>query len=395
MATGSRQTAWRNVAAVTLTLVVFLGGLAIGAAAASSTCEKIRQPLKLFSWIELSLGAFGLLFPLLTTQASLNTVLDIVGWFVHLLTHLDPITAYSTVSGGILINTSLAAATLLLLIGPTVIMGATLPLAARAAEILEDADPETDSAAQSASDGSEVAGNQNKQLQKDLGYRVNSFYLFNLLGAVVGAGLAAFVFLPWVGLADTIRIAAATNLFTALMLLLTHRYLLLKIPQTAEEVHASNQDQSSEALTVDGTTRLYENHQAHEDDQDPLSHQFARPHAILYSISFMSAAILLALQVTWIRTFSLLFGSSTYAVAAVIASSLTGLAIGSWFARFILRRGFLGIRFTIAAVFSLAALLLGGGSFAFESLPWWLTQLELCLSTHFPPLASYLMAAGR
>ena len=97
--------------AITLTLVVFLGGLAIGAAAASSTCEKIRQPLKLFSWIELSLGAFGLLFPLLTTQASLNRVLDIVGWFVHLITHLDPITAYSTVSGGILINTSLAAAT--------------------------------------------------------------------------------------------------------------------------------------------------------------------------------------------------------------------------------------------------------------------------------------------
>ena len=108
----------------------------------------------------------------------------------------------------------------------------------------------------------------------------------------------------------------------------------------------------------------------------------------------MSAAILLALQVTWIRTFSLLFGSSTYAVAAVIASSLAGLAIGGWFARFILRRGFLGIRFTIAAVFSLAALLLGVGNFAFECLPWWLTQLELCLSTHLPPVASYLIARG-
>ena len=199
MATGSRKTARRNVAAITLTLVVFLGGLAIGAAAASSTCEKIRQPLKLFSWIELSLGAFGLLFPLLTTQASLNRVLDIVGWFVHLITHLDPITAYSTVSGGILINTSLAAATLLLLIGPTVIMGATLPLAARAAEILEDADPETDSDTQAASDGTEVAGNQNKQLQKDLGYRVNSFYLFNLFGPLSEQGSRRLCFfLGWV-----------------------------------------------------------------------------------------------------------------------------------------------------------------------------------------------------
>ncbi len=125
--------------AATIVISVFMTGIAIGAAVAGRLADKIRDPLKLFSWVELGLGAFGLFFPLLVTQSSMSMVLQAAAGCVQTIFHLDPILAYATPAGELVINLLLTASAAALLILPTIGMGATLPLAARAvAKLFEE-----------------------------------------------------------------------------------------------------------------------------------------------------------------------------------------------------------------------------------------------------------------
>ena len=48
----------------TIVLATFLGGLALGNAVLGPQADKVRNYLRLYGWIELGIGALGLLSPL-------------------------------------------------------------------------------------------------------------------------------------------------------------------------------------------------------------------------------------------------------------------------------------------------------------------------------------------
>ncbi|MBI4714791.1 MAG: fused MFS/spermidine synthase [Nitrospirae bacterium] len=51
---------------------------------------------------------------------------------------------------------------------------------------------------------------------------------------------------------------------------------------------------------------------------------------IVYTLFFVSGASSLIYEVIWVKLFSLVFGNTTFAVSAVLASFFAGLALGSW-----------------------------------------------------------------
>jgi spermidine synthase len=380
--------------AATIVISVFMTGIAIGAFIAGRLADKVRDPLKLFSWVELGLGAFGLFFPLLVTQSSMSVVLQAAAGCVQTIFHVDPILAYATAAGELVINILLTASAAALLILPTIAMGTTLPLAARAvAKLFEEETHE----------------------HTGCGARISRVYMLNLVGASSGCIASAFFLLPWVGIADTIRAAAGLNLITSLVLLFTHRLWLMSVEETAA---AEVQEQSkapapslasiSEAVKEPALTAVAQTPEepkraaAPQTEIPPVVSQPAKPfpksfkglvrtNSVLYTFAGLSAAIAIGLQITWTRLFTLVFGSSTYAVAAVIACCLIGLAAGSAISTFLLKLKF--HRFTILAITTLvASLLVTGTLFGITTMPLLLVQFQIELAKVMSPFAVYFAA---
>ena len=157
-----------TVYAVTTVLCAYMAGLALGAVIAGRYVDRLRRPLVVFGFVEISIGALGLIAP---------TVLFGLGpieiW-MHGALEGSP-AAYATA------RFALAASVLLI---PCTLMGTTLPLLSRAAVRVRD----------------EVA------------MGAGGLYAFNTLGAVVGCVAAGYYLVPNLGLQATSGVAALLNL---------------------------------------------------------------------------------------------------------------------------------------------------------------------------------------
>src|SRR5438445_6173882 len=66
----------------------------------------------------------------------------------------------------------------------------------------------------------------------------------------------------------------------------------------------------------------------------------SRTYPVLLALFFLSGACGLVYQVVWLRKLSLVFGTTTFAVSAVISSFMAGLGLGSYLSgRFLAHRG--------------------------------------------------------
>lgn len=156
-----------TVYSLTTVLCAFMAGLALGSMIGAFMADRSRRPLRVFGWLELGIGASGLLVPLL-------------------LFRLAPVyvALYDALGGG---GAVFAASRFLLAFGvllvPTTLMGVTLPLLSRAAI-----------------DRPEVAGRG-----------AGGLYAANTLGGVTGCVLAGFLLIPQLGLYASSITAAAVN----------------------------------------------------------------------------------------------------------------------------------------------------------------------------------------
>ncbi len=157
--------------AVAAVLAAYMGGLALGAAAAGRYAQRLRRPVLAYGLLELAIAVCALLVP----------------WGIRGVNAL-----YVGILGGAdaLPDAQSAAATLLQLAGafavllpPTAFMGATLPLLARHAVHKEE----------------EIAS------------RVGVLYAVNTAGAIAGTLCAAFWLMPEVGLRGTEWVGASLN----------------------------------------------------------------------------------------------------------------------------------------------------------------------------------------
>ena len=290
------QTAWArelsfvfgtSELAVAAVLAAYMGGLALGSAAAARIAPRLTRPVLVYGMLELAIAVSALLVP---------TGIRLVD------------AAYVALLGGRPDLPEASAATTLfqlagafaVLLPPTALMGATLPLLARHA-VRSDA---------------------------LLGSRVGVLYAFNTAGAIAGAICAAFLLIPELGLRRSVWIGAGAN--GAVFALA--------------------------ALLARGAP-------AAPDPGDGARAVRTGAEWILPAIA-LSGAVSFAYEVLWTRLLSHLLGGSLHAFATMLAGFLLGIALGSAVAarlattRERARVGFaiaqLGIAATSYTVFALA-----------------------------------------
>ncbi len=247
--------------AISAVLTAFMGGLALGSAVAAKFVNRLKQPLRIYAIIEIVIGLYALLVPLLFRG------IDQI--YAAIWTRLHP-----GFYGFALSRFALAAAVLII---PTALMGATLPILVAAVR---------------------GAGQRSAQA-------VAKLYTANLGGAIIGTVAAGFLLLPAFGVARTIWIAAATNLGIGIVALLTNRNASFQV----------------RALTVGRVTVS-----APVDSAQTRSGQ----HGFWLFCALASGLITISMQIVWSRMLSMIIGSSTYAFTIVLALFLIGLATGAW-----------------------------------------------------------------
>ena len=149
-------------------LAVFMGGLAIGAVTFGRRADRRQRPLRTYVVLELAIGVYGLLLPLLVELTGFGYVALAERFF-------------ESSSLKLVLRIGLA---ILVVLAPAVWMGGTLPILAK--HLIR-------------------AVQETRRHVADL-YALNSF------GAALGAGVAGFVALPSLGVYGSLVVASLLNL---------------------------------------------------------------------------------------------------------------------------------------------------------------------------------------
>ena len=241
--------------AISAVLTAFMGGLAIGSAVAARFVRRLQKPLRTYALIEMAVGLYALTVPALFR--GMDQLYVLLWQAIH-----PGFYAF------VLLRFVLAA---IVLLAPTALMGATLPVLVMALRQFGD-------------------------------LRANSvarLYSLNLLGAIGGALAGGFFLLPRWGVSRSIWIAAIVNLLIGLAALVAS----LKTAATRDETS------SAEASTGD---------------------QQATQPTFWFFCALISGFVTISMQVVWSRILTMIIGSSTYAFVIVLALFLMGLALGAW-----------------------------------------------------------------
>jgi spermidine synthase len=157
-----------------LTLVIFLGGMGLGALAVSRRTTRLRDPLFGYAIVEALIGVFGLAFHDLI-------YLPVTGWAYDSL--------FPSLGGGAMVDLAKWALAGALILPPSILLGATFPL--MTAGVL-------------------------RRLRGRPGRILSLLYFSNSLGAAAGVLVAGYVLYGLVGLPGTLAAAASLNLLVAL-----------------------------------------------------------------------------------------------------------------------------------------------------------------------------------
>lgn len=244
--------------AVSTVLAAFMGGLALGSLALGRVSDRLRRPLRTYGFLELGIALGALAVPLLLKAVDpLNRMM-----FGQFSDQFWLVTLYRFVVNFIV------------LLLPTTLMGATLPMLSRFLVHRRDS----------------------------LGLNVGSLYAANTFGAVAGAALCGFALIMLLGVFGALLTGVGLNLLVfALSVSLSAK---LESEEAAAEVEAV-------------------------ETAEPPNRLLYRAALITYGVSGFVA---LSLQVVWTRGLAFctqVLRSSTYSFSAMLTVFLAGLAVGS------------------------------------------------------------------
>jgi predicted membrane-bound spermidine synthase len=249
-----------TIQAQTVVLAVFMGGLALGNNFFGRFADRIRRPLIIYGCLEMAIGVYAFLFSYIYRLA--NDLFIPVG--SNLLDH----------RGGLLLLNGVIS--VLLLLGPTILMGGTLPI---------------------------LAGWLQKSAP-DAGRRAARFYSINTLGAVCGAWLAGFLLVEWLGLRRTTEAAAFVNLLVGFIAVGIGR-------KWSPPISAPDQGSGTpkpEALRPQTASTVF------------------RWSCALVALT---GAVSMGLEILASRCLCLIFGASLQSFAIVLMSFILGIGFGS------------------------------------------------------------------
>ena len=269
----------------------FMAGLALGSMGAGRLADRVRKPLMWFGLCEMLIGATALATP------SALSLLQNVYVRVH------PSIADSLPA----MTTARFAIAFAVLIGPTALMGATLPLVMKSSTFRTSR----------------------------FGQRMALLYAMNTAGAIAGALAAGLHLIQNYGIRTTFVLAAAVNMAVGIAAVLLGRYAAA--PDPAHEASSA----------VD----------AGRDGRPALE---PRQLALILAVFAISGFTSLAFEVVWFRVLTLFLRPTVYGFALMLASVLAGIAIGSYLITPLLERrvnwiailGGLEIAIGVAAVVS-------------------------------------------
>jgi spermidine synthase len=245
-------------------LVAYMLGLGLGGLLGGRLSRRARSGVRLYGWMEIGIGLYALAVPV------------IFGWFPHV--------NRSWLYGMGFWEAALArfAIALVVLLVPTILMGATLPILVAA-----------------------LARHDER-----IGRSAGLLYGLNTLGAVAGVFTATFVLFPWLGLRGTSFFGAGLDIVIGVLA------LLVVAPLVGSDAGASaateTRTSSPPALGERATPRVL---------------------AVLLVAYGLVGFTALVYEVAWTRALATVLGSSIYAFAAMLGAFLTGIALGSLLVR--------------------------------------------------------------
>lgn len=275
--------------AVSTVLGVFMGGLALGSWLLGRAGDETRSPLRFYGWLELGIALFGVQSVFLL-DGLLDVYVQLRKWG-GLSPELFPLVRFLLAG--------------LVLLGPTTLMGATLPVLIKGV-----------------------------CRTKERIARVSGLlYAINTLGAVAGTFFAAFYLIQSVGIRNATFFAAGINLFVGFAALWLARREPVPAPEPLPEETAP------------------------PIEEKPGESRTARAVVVAFGISGFLA---LAYEVLWTRYLIYVVGeNSVYAFATMLAAFLVGIVLGSLIA------SWLGDRIRdLVALFGGVQVLIGAGAFA-------------------------------
>jgi predicted membrane-bound spermidine synthase/tetratricopeptide (TPR) repeat protein len=284
--------------AIATVLSAFMAGLAIGSYLFGRIADRGKNDFVLYGILEAGVGVYGFLVPwiFLVTQKIYGPIFGLNETYPFVF------------------NLVLFFLSFVLLVFPTLLMGATLPVLSRFY---------VRSFAQ-------------------FGRRVGDLYATNTLGAVIGCAAAGFFLIPSFGMQKTVFVAAGANLLIAAVILIVDR-LRDKTPVEVAEPAAEKTEMA-----------------------EPQNARMLR--WVLLTSFALSGFASLVYENAWTRALTLVIGSSVYSFSTMLVTFLVGLALGG----FIYAR-FLGHRQARLSSFGLIELWVGLAALAtiplFERLP--------------------------
>ncbi|MEW6686502.1 MAG: fused MFS/spermidine synthase, partial [Candidatus Edwardsbacteria bacterium] len=276
---------------ISTVLTVFMAGLALGSYLAGKFTDKWTKLLWIYGILEGGVGLSCLVIPHIIQQGFLPV-------YKFIYTHFN--FSFYVFS---LIRFLLCG---LVLLVPTTLMGATLPVLSKAVV------------------------REYKNLAKNIGW----LYGINTLGAVAGCFLTGFLLLSKLGVKATNLLAVLGNL-SIFISIFAFTYFSKKISkEEKKEKIVSRKEEKKEGTYFYGIFLLFS-----------------------FALSGFTAMVY---EVTWTRALALIIGPTVYSFSLVLTSFLFGLALGSMvFARFFDRKANLFLIFGIVEILiALLALLL-------------------------------------
>ncbi len=254
-------------------LVAYMLGLGIGGLIGGRIARRLRNGIGTYGAIEIAIGLVALAVPFLLAALpplARALVLDLGPW-------------------GLVLGRFVVA--LLVLLVPTILMGATLPIVVAA--VTRD-DPA-------------------------IGARTGLLYGINTLGAVAGVFATAFVLFPSLGL-------WRSNVVGALLDVAVGIVALLLLGRATREQSIATEAEAAPAAVAAPSTMLVK----------PLLD--VPPIGVLLVAYALVGFTALVYEVCWTRALALVLGSSIYAFSAMLGAFLAGIALGSLAVRGIVDR---------------------------------------------------------
>jgi len=259
-----------EMAAATV-LATFMGGLALGGALGGKFAPRIKHPVLVYGILEAVIALYGLLCTPLLYKMD----------FIYLLTGPDPgptlMMFIRFIVGGLLI------------LIPTVAMGATLPILVHGA--VEKEHP---------------------------GKSLGVLYFINTLGAVAGTMLSGFVLIPAVGLDMAVIIAVVFGM----TVFLAAAFIEFRLRPVPGEELVGDKVQEEISENVDAPVKP-----AFEEGFSTLAQNWGATAAVLFA--FVCGFISLSNEILWFRLLGILMDGTIYGFSALLSAYLAGLAFGS------------------------------------------------------------------